>query len=269
MIITARNTKTAKTTEAKPNEPALAKEISDLKNKFLNLPAPESNSFFSNKLTEQKISAGDKQKLIQRIVKAKAKNERILEIKLEYYRTTNLFQKYEQDNIGENLNLKKYLKECLGYEFNKQRQVIIDLIETAENEIKEKKFDLIVYRIKEIKRLEKILENPAKLKEKMTQDFNEALSKIDSNADKTISTREFNEYQIKIYLKNLIIDAFSWERDIAAKRRPAGSPLYKRLESEANEIIKAAETQLKKEIEAQEAAAIMNDDEEAEAKDPS
>ena len=44
-----------------------------------------------------------------------------------------------------------------------------------------------------------------------------------------------------------------------------GSPLYKRLESEANEIIKAAEIQLKKEIEAQEAAAIMADDEEDEA----
>jgi hypothetical protein len=93
MIITARNTKTPKAPGAKGNAPALAKEISDLKNKFLNLSVPESNSFFGNKLTEQKISAGDKQKLIQRIVKAKAKNERILEIKLEYYRTFNLYQK--------------------------------------------------------------------------------------------------------------------------------------------------------------------------------
>ena len=99
-----------------------------------------------------------------------------------------------------------------------------------------------------MKKLEKILENPAKLKEKMTNDFNEALSVIDSNADKMISPREFNEYQVKTYLKNLLIDVFSWEKDIAAKKRPVGSPLYKRLESEANEIIKAAEIQLKKKL---------------------
>ncbi len=266
MIITA-NLTTKKMTPAakKAEEKKLADEVLALKNKFLNLPTPESNSFFSNKLTEQKISAGDKQKLIQRMVKAKTKNERILEVKLEYYRTSNLFQKNDQDNIGENLNLENYLKECLGYEFNKQKQEILDLLKTAEEEIKQNKFTLIEYRIKEVKKLEKILENPAKLKEKMTNDFNEALSVIDSNADKMISPREFNEYQVKTYLKNLLIDVFSWEKDIAAKKRPVGSPLYKRLESEANEIIKAAEIQLKKEIEAQEAAAIMADDEEDEA----
>ena len=266
MIITA-NLTTKKMTPAakKAEEKKLADEVLALKNKFLNLPTPESNSFFSNKLTEQKISAGDKQKLIQRMVKAKTKNERILEVKLEYYRTSNLFQKNDQDNIGENLNLENYLKECLGYEFNKQKQEILDLLKTAEEEIKQNKFTLIEYRIKEVKKLEKILENPAKLKEKMTNDFNEALSVIDSNADKMISPREFNEYQVKTYLKNLLIDVFSWEKDIAAKKRPVGTPLYKRLESEANEIIKAAEIQLKKEIEAQEAAAIMADDEEDEA----
>jgi hypothetical protein len=266
MIITA-NLTTKKMTPAakKAEEKKLADEVLALKNKFLNLPTPEGNSFFSNKLTEQKISAGDKQKLIQRMVKAKTKNERILEVKLEYYRTSNLFQKNDQDNIGENLNLENYLKECLGYEFNKQKQEILDLLKTAEEEIKQNKFTLIEYRIKEVKKLEKILENPAKLKEKMTNDFNEALSVIDSNADKMISPREFNEYQVKTYLKNLLIDVFSWEKDIAAKKRPVGSPLYKRLESEANEIIKAAEIQLKKEIEAQEAAAIMADDEEDEA----
>lgn len=278
MIITA-NLSAKKMTPAakKVDENKLADEVQNLKNKFLTLPAQDSNSFFGSKLTEPKISAGDKQKLIQRIAKAKSKNERIFEIKLEYYRTLNLFQKNDRDNIGESLDREKYLKECLGYEFNKHKQEIIDLLETAENEIKQKKFDLIEYRIEEVKRLEKILENPAKLKEKMISDFNEALSKIDDNGDKAISVREFNNYQTKTYLKNLLIDTFSWERDIAAKKRPIGSPLYKRLESEANEMIKAAETQLKKEIEAQEAAAIMADDEEtealqdfkAESKDPS
>jgi hypothetical protein len=278
LIIAAnRNTRTVKAAEVKVNEPALAKEISDFKNKFLNLPYPESNLFFGTKLTDLQVTTGDKQKMIQRIAKAKGKEERINEVKLEYYRTISLFHGEYANNMGSELDLETYLNQTLNFEFNKQKQDALQTIAAAENELKEKKFVIVDLRLKELKQIEKILENPAKLKEKMTKDFKEALAQIDDNGDKKISAREFNEYQVKSYLKWLLIETFAWERDIAAKKRPAGSPLYKRLESEANEIVKAAVAQAKKDIETQEAAAIMSDDEEdkalqdfkTESKDPS
>jgi hypothetical protein len=267
MLITA-NLKTPKLSPAaqKAEENQFQKELIELKKKFNFIPDSEApNPFFSQKLTEKQQSA-DLPTMRKKFLTAKTTEERIKEVKLEYYRTLSVASPSTNDEVFENnLDLETYLKEWAAYEVFNQTHTAAQFFSQAETALKEKKYVFVKDIIKELKAIEKKISNPVLLKEKMTKDFKDALVSMDDNGDEKISAREFNQYQVRSYLKWLLIETFSWERDIPAKKRPTGSPLYKKLENEANAIIKSAEAQLKKELEAQEASAIMNDEEETEA----
>jgi len=248
MLIIAANLKTPKLSPAaqKAEEKKLAEELTALRNKLLVLPSQPDNLFFGEKLTRSQMNSDNRKQLIKKIANAKTIEERAIEIKLEYFRTINLFRNNEIENLGENLTLELYVENCMAYEFNKLKQETFQLIETAQSELKEKKLKIVEFRIKEIKEVFKTLNQPAKLKEKMTKDFEEALTKIDDNGDKAISAREFNEYQVRTFLKLVVKDAL-------------------KTESERSKTWKAVENKIKEEITDQQREAFKSDDEETEA----